>query len=395
MNAVMQTYGRVPIAFERGEGAYLISTDGERYLDGAGGIAVVSMGHSHPQLVAALTEQAQRLWHVSNLYEIPEQSRYAERLTAACFADAAFFCNSGAEAMEGAIKLARKYHAVNGAGERYRAVTLEGSFHGRTLATLGAAQNPKHLDGFGPPADGFDIVPPNNLNALRAAIGPQTAAIIAEPLQGEGGIRPLENEYFQALRATADEFGVLLVLDEIQTGFGRTGKLFAHEWAGITPDIMACAKGIAGGFPCGAVLATERVAAAMSPGTHGSTFGGNPLAMAVANATLDILLEDGFLADVERIGALLGDGLVALTERYPEIIESVRGSGLMLGLVVRAPHTNGDLGNRAREHGLLTVVAGENVLRLLPPLIIREPEVEVVLAALDSACAALKSNGDG
>jgi acetylornithine/N-succinyldiaminopimelate aminotransferase len=395
MNAVMQTYGRIPIAFERGEGAYLISTDGKRYLDGAGGIAVVSMGHSHPKLVAALTEQAQRLWHVSNLYEIPEQSRYAERLADASFADAMFFCNSGAEAMEGAIKFARKYQAVNGAPERYRAVTLEGSFHGRTLATLGAANNPKHLEGFGPPADGFDIVPPNNLNELRAAIGSQTAAIIVEPLQGEGGIRPLEADYLQALRTTADEFGVLLVLDEVQTGFGRTGKLFAHEWAGITPDVMACAKGIAGGFPCGAVLASERVAAAMTPGTHGSTFGGNPLAMAAANATLDILLEDGFLADVERIGALLGDGLVALAERYPDIIDSVRGRGLMLGMVVRTPHTNGALGDRAREHGLLTVVAGENVLRLLPPLTIREAEVEVALAALDSACADLQSGGDG
>ena len=393
MNAVMQTYGRLPIAFERGEGAYLISTEGKRYLDGAGGIAVVSMGHSHPKLVAALTEQVQRLWHVSNLYEIPEQTRYAERLAAASFADAAFFCNSGAEAMEGAIKIARKYHAVNGAPERYRAVTLEGSFHGRTLATLAAANNPKHLEGFGPPADGFDIVPPNNFNELRAAIGPQTAAIVAEPLQGEGGIRPLDDDYMQALRATADEFGILLVLDEVQTGFGRTGKLFAHEWDGITPDIMACAKGIAGGFPCGAVLTTERVAAAMSPGTHGSTFGGNPLAMAAANATLDILLEDGFLADVGRIGKLLGDGLVALAERYPDVIEGVRGSGLMLGMVISAPHTNGALGDRAREHGLLTVVAGENVLRLLPPLIIREAEVEVILAALDNACADLQSNG--
>ena len=393
MNAVMQTYGRIPIAFERGEGVYLISTEGKRYLDGAGGIAVVSMGHSHPKLVAALTEQAKRLWHVSNLYEIPEQSGYAEKLAAASFADAMFFCNSGAEAMEGAIKIARKFHAVNDAPERYRAVTLEGSFHGRTLATLAAANNPKHLEGFGPPADGFDIVPPNNFNELRAAIGPQTAAIVVEPLQGEAGIRPLDNDYMQALRATADEFGILLVLDEVQTGFGRTGKLFAHEWDGITPDIVACAKGIAGGFPCGAVLTTERVAAAMSPGTHGSTFGGNPLAMAAANAVLDILLEDGFLADVERTGKLLGEGLVSMAERYPEIIEDVRGSGLMVGMVISEPHTNVSLGDRAREHGLLTVVAGENVLRLLPPLIIREPEVELILAALDSACADLQSSG--
>jgi len=395
MSAVMRTYGRIPIAFERGEGAYLISTEGKRYLDGAGGIAVVSLGHNHPKLVAALTEQAKRVWHVSNLYEIPEQTRYAERLTAECFADAAFFCNSGAEAMEGAIKIARKFQAVNGAPERYRAVTLEGSFHGRTLATLAASKNPKHLDGFGPQADGFDIVPPNNLNALRAAIGPQTAAIVAEPLQGEGGIRPLDDDYLQALRATADEFGVLLVLDEVQTGFGRTGKLFAHEWAGITPDIMACAKGIAGGFPCGAVLATARVAAAMSPGTHGSTFGGNPLAMAAANAVLDVLLEKGFLAEVGRIGALLGNGLADLAVRYPSVIQAVRGRGLMLGLVVRAPHANGDLGACARDHGLLTVVAGENVLRLLPPLTIREPEVEVILTALDKACGDLQSKSNG
>jgi len=395
MNAVMQTYGRIPIAFERGEGAYLISTDGKRYLDGAGGIAVVSLGHGHPKLVDALVEQAKRVWHVSNLYEIPEQSRYADRLAAACFADAAFFCNSGAEAMEGAIKIARKFQAVNGAPERFRAVTLEGSFHGRTLATLAAAKNPKHLDGFGPQADGFDMVPPNNMNALRAAIGPQTAAIIVEPLQGEGGIRPLDDDYLRALRATADEFGLLLVLDEVQTGFGRTGKLFAHEWAGVTPDIVACAKGIAGGFPCGAVLATARVAAAMSPGTHGSTFGGNPLAMAAAGAVLDVMLEDGFLSEVERIGALLGNGLADLATRYPNIIQAVRGRGLMLGMVVRAPLANTDLVNRAREHGLLTVVAGENVVRLLPPLTIRDDEVAVILDALDKACADLQSKANG
>ena len=232
MNSIMQTYGRLPIAFERGEGSYLYSTEGKRYLDGAGGIAVVSMGHSHPKLVAALEAQVQRLWHVSNLYEIPEQSNYAERLVNACFADSIFFCNSGAEAMEGAIKVARKYQAANGKVERYRAVTLEGSFHGRTLATLGAANNPKHLEGFGPPVQGFDIVPPNDLDVMLAAITEETAAIIVEPLQGEGGIRPLDINYLQTLRSVADKKDVLLVFDEVQTGFGRTGKLFAHEWAG-------------------------------------------------------------------------------------------------------------------------------------------------------------------
>jgi acetylornithine/N-succinyldiaminopimelate aminotransferase len=392
MKSIMQTYGRLPIAFDHGEGSYLFSTEGKRYLDGAGGIAVVSMGHSHPKLVAALEAQVRRLWHVSNLYEIPEQSYYAEKLVAACFADSIFFCNSGAEAMEGAIKVARKYQAVNGKVERYRAVTLEGSFHGRTLATLGAANNPKHLEGFGPPVQGFDIVPPNDLDAMLAAITEETAAIIVEPLQGEGGIRPLDKKYLQALRATADRLDVLLVFDEVQTGFGRTGRLFAHEWAGVSPDIMACAKGIASGFPCGAVLAKSHVSNAMSPGTHGSTFGGNPLAMAAANATLDVLLEEGFLSEVDRIGSLLKSRLEDLAHRYSEVIIEVRGSGLMLGIVLREPHINTVFCDCAREYGLLTVVAGENVLRLLPPLIIREPEVDIILSALESACVSAKSS---
>ncbi len=391
MNSIMQTYGRLPIAFERGEGSYLYSTEGKRYLDGAGGIAVVSMGHSHPKLVAALEAQVQRLWHVSNLYEIPEQSNYAERLVNACFADSIFFCNSGAEAMEGAIKVARKYQAANGKVERYRAVTLEGSFHGRTLATLGAANNPKHLEGFGPPVQGFDIVPPNDLDVMLAAITEETAAIIVEPLQGEGGIRPLDINYLQTLRSVADKKDVLLVFDEVQTGFGRTGKLFAHEWAGVTPDIMACAKGIASGFPCGAVLAKSHVSDAMSPGTHGSTFGGNPLAMAAANATLDILLEEGFLNEVNRISSLLKSRLDDLAGRHPEVIKEVRGSGLMLGIVLSEPYINTVFCDYARESGLLTVVAGENVLRLLPPLIIKEPEIDIILNALENACISIKS----
>jgi acetylornithine/N-succinyldiaminopimelate aminotransferase len=392
MNAVMQTYGRIPISFERGEGAYLISTDGRRYLDGAGGIAVVSMGHNHPRLTSALIEQVQKLWHVSNLYEIPEQSQYAEKLAEASFADAVFFCNSGAEAMEGAIKIARKFHSVNGASNRYRSITLEGSFHGRTLATLGAANNPNHLEGFGPPAKGFDVVPPNSLEAVREAIGQDTGAIVVEPIQGEGGIRPLKLDYLKGLRDLADEHNILLVVDEVQTGFGRTGKLFAHEWAEITPDIMACAKGIASGFPCGAVLASKKVAEAMTPGTHGSTFGGNQLAMAAANATLDILLGNGFFYKLQQVSELLWAGLQSIADAHPEIVGDIRGQGLMIGVVIRSPFVNSELGNFARNHGLLTVVAGENVLRLLPPLIIGEEEVDFIINSLKQACNDLLSN---
>lgn len=395
MSAVMSTYGRAPIAFERGEGAWLVATDGRRYLDFAAGVAVDSLGHCHPHLVKALTEQARRIWHVSNLYEIPEQTRFAERLCAASFADAVFFCNSGAEAMEGAIKVARRYQAKNGAPQRWRAVTLEGSFHGRTLATLAAAKNPKHLDGFGVPADGFYQVPAHNLNALRAAITPETAMIIAEPVQGEGGVRPLSADYLKGLRAAADEFGLVLVFDEVQTGFGRTGPLFAYQTSGVAPDVMALAKGIAGGFPCGAVLASEKVAAAMTPGSHGSTFGGNPLAMAAANATLDVLEADDFLSEVEAAGVSLRRGLEALARRHPGIVTEVRGMGLMLGLRVADPHTNGALGDCAREEGLLTVVAGDNVLRLVPPLIVRDAEISAALAMLDRACTALAGRGKG
>jgi acetylornithine/N-succinyldiaminopimelate aminotransferase len=395
MTAVMPTYGRAQIAFERGEGAYLIATDGRRYLDFAAGIAVNSLGHSHPALVAALKEQAERLWHVSNLYDIPEQARMAERLCALSFADAVFFCNSGAEAMEGAVKAARRYQAQNGHPEKWRAITLDGSFHGRTIAMLSASKNPKHLDGFGEPADGFDIVPVHNMNALRDAIGPATAVIVAEPVQGEGGVRPLDAAYLRDLRATADEFGLVLVFDEVQTGFGRTGKLFAHEWSGVAPDVMACAKGIAGGFPCGAVLANEAVAATMTAGSHGSTFGGNPLAMAVANANLDVLTGAGFLDHVIEAGDALAEGARAVASKHPDVLGDVRGKGLMLGMVVAAPHTNIQLWDAARNAGLLTVPAGENVLRMLPPLTIGETEIAEALAALDAACAALSAGDNG
>ena len=386
-SALMSAYARAPLAFERGDRATLIATDGRRFLDFAAGIAVDILGHGHPHLVAALTAQAQRLWHVSNLYEIPEQTRYAERLCAATFADAAFFCNSGAEAMEGALKLARRYHSEGGRPERYRAITIAGAFHGRTLATIAAGGNEKHLAGFGPAVDAFDQVAFGNLNELRAAIGPETAAIVAEPVQGEGGIRPLPADYMRGLRETADEYGLVLIFDEVQCGFGRTGRLFAHEWSGVAPDVMAVAKGIAGGFPCGAFLATDVVAQALTPGSHGSTFGGNPLAMAVANATLDVLLADGFLAEVDRIAGVLRDGLKACVDRNRAVLAEVRGSGLMLGLRVQPDHAAGDLVTAAREAGLLCVPAGDNVMRLVPPLIISDAEVEAALAMIDQACA--------
>lgn len=393
MNAVMPTYGHPTVSFEKGEGAYLFDTEGRRYLDFAAGIAVNSMGHSHPHLVSALQEQAGRLWHVSNLYNIPGQVRMAERLCALSFADAVFFCNSGTEAMEGAVKASRRYHAVNGHPEKWRSISLQNSFHGRTMAMLSASKNPKHLDGFGHPADGFDLVPVHNMNALRDAITPETASIVVEPIQGEGGLLPLEDSYLRELRAAADEFGLLLVFDEVQTGFGRTGRLFAHQWTDVTPDIMGCAKGIAGGFPCGAILATDAVAQTMTAGSHGSTFGGNPLAMAVANATLDILTEDGFLDAVQASGAVLQDGLRALVDKYDTVLEGVRGKGLMIGLIVKAPHTNAALSAAAREENLLTVVAGQNVLRMLPPLTIGQSEIDEALDAMDKACAALASAG--
>ncbi|MBO21504.1 MAG: acetylornithine transaminase [Rhodospirillaceae bacterium] len=390
----MPNYGYPTVSFERGEGAYLFDMDGRCYLDFAAGIAVNSLGHSHPALVSALQEQAERLWHVSNLYAIPDQVRFAERLCGLSFADGVFFCNSGTEAMEGAVKAARRFHAHNGQPEKWRSITLEGSFHGRTIAMLSASKNTKHLDGFGDPADGFDIVPGHNMSALRDAITLETAAIVAEPIQGEGGLRPLEEDYLRNLRATADEFGLLLVFDEVQTGFGRTGKLFAHEWSGVTPDVMACAKGIAGGFPCGAVLATDAVASTMTAGSHGSTFGGNPLAMAVANANFDVLTSEGFLDNVVCSGEALQAGLREVADRHPDIISGIRGKGLMIGMVVAAPFTNTQLGDAARDADLLTVVAGENVLRMLPPLIIGDEEIKQAVDAIERACQTLATSSD-
>ena len=381
MSAVMSTYGRYDLEFERGEGPYLITTDGRQFLDFAAGIAVNSLGHSHPHLVKALQDQAAKLWHVSNLYNIPEQTRLADRLAKATFADKVFFCSTGLEAMEGAIKLCRRYQFAEGAPERWRIVTVEGAFHGRSLATIAAAKNEKHLEGFGPPADGFDQVPFDNLNELRNAIGPETAAIAFEPIQGEGGIRPADLEYLRSLREIADEFGVLLLFDEVQCGYGRTGKLFAHEWAGITPDVMAIAKGLGSGFPIGAFIATEDAAKGMVPGTHGSTFGGNPLAVSVGNAVLDVMLEDGFLKGVEKKGQILWDRLSEVVGRYPDVYESVRGAGLMVGIKCVVPA--GDIVVAFQKAGMLTVPAGENVARLLPPLNIDESHIDQALDIVD------------
>jgi acetylornithine/N-succinyldiaminopimelate aminotransferase len=387
MSALLPTYARSDLSFARGEGAFLDTASGDRYLDFASGIAVTALGHAHPHLVAALTDQAKKLWHVSNLHRIPEQERLAERLCAATFADKVFFANSGAEAVECSIKAARRYHFKNGAPERYRLITFEGAFHGRTLATIAAGGQAKHLEGFGPPVDGFDQVNALDIGAVEDAIGDETAGILIEPIMGEGGMREVSWRFLQDLRALAEEKGILLLLDEVQTGMGRTGRLFAHEWAGITPDILATAKGLGGGFPIGACLTTEAVGSAMTAGSHGSTFGGNPLAMAVGNAVLDVVLEDGFLAHVGTMSLRLKQRLAALKDEHPDIIDEIRGQGLMLGLKCKVP--NQKLVEALRAEKMLTVQAGDNVVRLLPPLIIGEAEIELAAEKLEAACAAL------
>jgi acetylornithine/N-succinyldiaminopimelate aminotransferase len=388
----MTTFARVDLAFERGEGVWLLTKAGERYLDFTSGVAVNALGHAHPHLVAALTEQAQKVWHVSNLYEIPESERVAARLCAASFADVVFFCNSGAEAVEGAIKTARKYHAVNGQSVRYRSITFEGAFHGRTLATLAAGGQKKYLEGFGPVVDGFDQVPFADLEAVKTAIGPATAAIMIEPLMGEGGVRTVESSFLRALRELCDRDGLLLIFDEVQSGMGRTGELFAYQRTGVTPDIMALAKALGGGFPVGAVLATSAAAKGMTPGTHGSTFGGNPLAMSAANATLDVMLAPGFFDHVKKIGILFKQRLAEIKDRYPSLIAEVRGEGLLVGL--RAVVPAGDLVNALRAEKMLAVAAGDNVVRLLPPLIISEQEIAEGVTRLERACARLSRNSD-
>jgi acetylornithine/N-succinyldiaminopimelate aminotransferase len=384
--AVVPTYARADVAFERGEGAYLYATDGRRYLDFASGIAVTALGHGHPHLIEALTAQAKKLWHTSNLFQIPGQMRLAERLVANSFADSVFFTNSGAEAIECGLKMVRKYHDDFGDARRYRVICCEGAFHGRTLATIAAGGQEKHLAGFAPVVDGFDHVAYDNLNELRNAITAETAAILVEPVQGEGGMRAASLDYLRGLRAVADEFGLLLFFDEVQCGMGRTGRLFAHEWAGVEPDIVATAKGLGGGFPVGACLAKEKAARALTAGSHGSTFGGNPLAMAVGNAVLDVILGDGFLDQVRRTAARLRERLEDFARRWPQLIQEVRGAGLLLGLKCRVP--NGELLGRLRAEGLLTVGAADNVLRLLPPLIIDDSHVDEALAVLERVAKA-------
>ena len=389
-SALLPTYARSELVFERGQGAYLFTAPGERYLDFASGVAVTALGHAHPHLVNALAEQSKKLWHVSNLHRIPGQERLAARLCQETFADYVFFANSGAEAVEGAMKVARRYHFAQGAPERYRFVTFEGAFHGRTLATISAGGQAKHLEGFGPPVDGFDHVAAGDIGLVEAAIGDTTAGVMIEPIKGEGGMREVSWPFLWDLRALCDERGILLIVDEVQSGMGRTGRLFAHEWAGITPDVMASAKGLGGGFPVGAVLATEEVGSAMTPGTHGSTFGGNPLAMAVGNAVLDVMLAPGFLDHVAAMGLRLKQRLAGLKDEHGGIIEEVRGQGLMLGIKCKVP--NQALLKALAAERMLTVQAGDNVVRLLPPLIVGEAEIDEACAKIEAACVALETN---
>ena len=387
--SVLPTYNRAPMAFDKGEGAWLVTTTGERYLDLGAGIAVNALGHAHPKLVQALTDQAGRLWHTSNLYEIPNQQRLADLLVEHTFADTVFFTNSGTEAAELAIKMARKFHYAAGHPERQTIIAFDGAFHGRSTGAIAMAGGEKMTKGFGALMPGFVHLPFGDHDALRAAIAqPDVAAVIVEPVQGEGGIRPLPDACLKGLRDLCDQYGVLMILDEVQCGMGRTGRLFAHEWAGVTPDIMMVAKGIGGGFPLGALLATERAAAGMVAGTHGSTYGGNPLACAVGVAVMETITDPAFLAEVNRKGALFRQGLEGLVASHPEVFETVRGQGLMLGLKCKVPNT--DVVKAGYDQHVLTVPGADNVIRLLPPLTISDAEIAEALARLDRAASAAK-----
>ena len=384
-SAIMPTYSPADIAFEYGDGVYLFSHEGKKYIDFSSGIAVNSLGHSHPHLVQAIQKQAGKVIHYSNLYKIPGQELLAKRLKNNSFATSVFFCNSGAEAVECGIKVVRRHHVQNGNPEKTRIITCSGGFHGRTLAALSAAKNDKHTAGFFPMLDGFDQVPFNNLDQMQNAITEKTAAILVEPIQGEGGINNADIDYFKKLRNIADKADILLFVDEVQTGIGRTGKLFAHEWSEIKPDILAVAKGLGGGFPVGACLANEKTTKTMAPGTHGSTFGGNPLASAAANAVLDIVLDNNFLDSVQRKGTYLNNQLSLIITKH-KFLSEVRGQGLLVGIVCDKSITNTDIVKKAEAIGLLTVPAGNNVIRLIPPLIITETEIDEGLSLFDQAC---------
>ena len=380
---LMPTFNRSPISFERGQGSCLWSSDDKQYLDFGSGIATNSLGHAHPHLVGAIAEQASKVMHVSNLYRVPQAETLAERLVQASFADSVFFCNSGAEANEGLIKMVRRYQSDRGHPERYRIISFQGAFHGRTLATIAATGNPAYLKGFGPAVDGFDHIPPGVIQAVEAAITGETAGILIEPIQGEGGIRVIPSDFLARLRDICDRHNLVLAMDEVQTGAGRTGKLFAHQWTDVTPDIMSVAKGIGGGFPLGAILATEALARPMVPGTHGTTYGGNPLACTAGNAVLDIVLSDGFLDAVVARGQQLREGLEGVVADFPELYLEVRGAGLLLGL--KCVVSNADVRNALLDQRLLTVNAGDNVVRFVPPLIVTADECFRAIESLRAA----------
>jgi acetylornithine/N-succinyldiaminopimelate aminotransferase len=387
-SAMVPTYARANVAFERGEGCWLVSTEGERYLDFGAGIAVTSVGHAHPHLVEALTSQGSKLWHVSNLYQNPEGERFARRLVDATFADLAFFANSGAEANEAAVKMARRRHSIDGRPERYRTLTFEGAFHGRTLAMIAAGGQAKYLDGFGPKVDGFDQIPVTDLAAVEGAIGPGTGAIMIEPIQGEGGVKVVPPAFLRGLREICDRHGLILIFDEVQTGVGRTGRLYAYEHCGIHPDILTSAKGIGAGFPMSACLATADAARGLTVGVHGTTFGGNPLAMALGNATLDVILAPGFLERVARLGLDMRQRLAELKDRHGAVIEEVRGEGLMIGLKLKVPPAT--FAEAAMERKLLVIPAGDNVVRIMPPLVVADEEIAEGVRRLDAACSAVE-----
>ncbi len=387
-SAIVPTYARANVAFERGEGCWLVSTTGDRYLDFGAGIAVTSVGHAHPHMVETLTRQGSKLWHVSNLYQNPEGERFARRLADATFADLVFFTNSGAEANEAAIKMARRRQWVGGHPERYRVLTFEGAFHGRTLATIAAGGQKKYLEGFGPKVEGFDQIPIGDLEAVEAAIGPETAAILIEPIQGEGGVRAIPPAFLRGLREICDRRELLLIFDEVQTGVGRTGRFFAYEHAGVHPDILTSAKGIGGGFPMSACLATADAARGLTVGVHGTTFGGNPLAMAIGNATLDIVLAPGSSIASPSLASCSGSVSPNSRTDTPSVIEEVRGEGLMVGLKLKVPP--GDFATAGLAEKLLVIPAGDNVVRIIPPLVVSAEEIAEGVRRLDAACAAVE-----